>query len=256
MFEPAPSIPSLFDLITVDVADSSRAHAERLAQEGADEGTIVWARTQQEGIGRSGNYWMSGHRNLHCAIVLRPDDTFEICCQLSMVATICAAMAVSRQAEPLEEFRYRWPNDILLNQGKLAGITLSGEISNSRVNWMVVALNVNVFDHPKSKGLEAASMRGEGFQSYDRIALLEAYTREFLSWVNRWSDEGFQPIRQAWLFKGYQQGDLVSIKFGESSVSGVFKDIDPSGAIILETGSDVETISLSEFFGYDFHVKD
>ena len=133
----------------------------------------------------AGNYWMSGNRNLHCAIILRPEEAFETCCQLSLVATICAAMGISRQAEPLEELRYQWPNNITLNQGKVAGITLSGRLSGAVVQWMVVALNVNVYEHPHSEGFNAASMRGEGFQSFDRVQLLEAYTREFLSWINR-----------------------------------------------------------------------
>ena len=253
--ESVPSIPPLFDLITVDLADSSRAHAERLARKGAEEGTLVWAKGQREGVGRSGNHWMSGYRNLHCAIILRPEDSFETCCQLSLLATICAAMAISRQAEPLEEFRYHWPNDITLNQGKLAGLTLSGEISNSSVEWMVVALNVNVFDHPKSKGFDAASMRGEGFQSFDRIQLLEAYSREFLSWINRWSEEGFEPIRKAWLFKGHQIDDLVNVKLEHSCVKGTFKNIDSRGALKLETKGSTETITLSKFFSFDFSTK-
>ncbi len=252
MTEHVPNIPALYELVTLDVTDSSRAHAERLAQRGADEGTLVWAKAQQEGIGRSGKYWMSGNRNLHCAIILRPEEDFESCCQLSLIATICAAMAISRQAEPLEEFRYRWPNDITLNRGKLAGITLSGEVANSLVEWIVVALNVNVYDHPKSKGFEAASMRGEGFQSFDRVQLLEAYTREFLSWLNRWSDEGFESIRRAWLFKGHQKNDLVNLNLGDSHIQGVFKNLDSKGAVTLESNNNTETITLPRFFSYDF----
>ena len=256
MIEALPDIPALYELITLDVTDSTRAHAERLARNGADEGTLVWAKAQQQGIGRSGRYWMSGNRNLHCAIVLRPEDDFETCCQLSLIATISAAMAISRQAEPLEEFRYRWPNDITLNQGKLAGITLSGQVSNSIVEWMIVALNVNVFNHPKSKGLEAASMRGEGFQSFDRVQVLEAYTRELLSWLNRWSDEGFAPIRKAWLFKGHKVTEPVAINLGDTCIKGAFRNLSSNGAITLETESSTETITLADFFSLDFSFLD
>ena len=252
MFETTPDIPRLYDLIAVDSTDSSRAHAERLAKEGAEEGTIVWTKSQREGLGRAGNYWMSGNRNLHCAIILRPEESFKVCCQLSLLTTVCAAMGISRQAEPLEEFRYRWPNDITLNQGKVAGITLSGRLSGAVVKWMVVALNVNVYDHPLSKGFDAASMRGEGFQSFDRVQLLEAYTREFLSWINRWSEEGFEPIRKAWLFRGHQKNDQVRIRLGQSNIVGTFNELDPTGAIKLATHTNTETIKLPDFFRPDF----
>ena len=134
MTEQTPNLPGLYDLVVLESTDSSRAHAERLARDGADEGTLVWAKSQYEGIGRNGRYWMSGHSNLHCSIILRPEENFEICCQLSLLATVCAAIAISRQAEPLKEIRYRWPNDVLLNQGKVAGITLSGKLSGFQVD--------------------------------------------------------------------------------------------------------------------------
>lgn len=252
MPENAPNLPRLYELVTLERTDSSRAHAERLAARGSEEGTLVWAKSQEKGIGRKGNYWMSGNRNLHCALILRPKENLETCCQLSLLATVCAAMAISRQAEPLEEFRYRWPNDIVLNQGKVAGITLSGHVSDCLVDWLVVALNVNVYDHPHSKGLDAASMRGEGFR-FDRIRLLEDYSREFLSWLNRWSDEGFEPIRKAWMFKGHEKNDEVKIKMGEQTLSGAFEDIKPDGAMLVKTKNNSEIIGLSQFFSPDFH---
>lgn len=252
MPENTPNLPGLYELIAVDSTDSTRAHAERLAHDGADEGTLVWTRSQRKGIGRKGNYWMSGNRNLHCAIILRPLEDLEKCCQLSLLATIAVMMAMSRQAEPLEEFRYRWPNDVKLNQGKVAGITLGGKMCGSTVDWMVVALNVNVYEHPYSKGFEAASMRGEGFESFDRVRLLEAYSREFLSWLNRWSEEGFEPVRRAWLFKGYEKDDPVDIELEQSTISGTFQAMESNGAIRLATDNNTDTIMLSDFFRPDF----
>ena len=252
MSEHAPNLPGLYELVAVDSTDSGRAHAERLARDGAEEGTLVWTRSQREGIGRKGKHWMSGNRNLHCAIILRPQEDLETCCQLSLLATIAATMAMSRQAEPLQEFRYRWPNDVKLNQGKVAGITLSGRMSGSAVDWMVVALNVNVYEHPYSKGFEAASMRGEGFPSFDRVQVLEAYSREFLSWLNRWSEEGFEPVRKAWLFKGYEKDDPVDIELERSTISGTFQAIESNGAIRLATDGNTDTILLSDFFKSDF----
>lgn len=254
MPDSVPNLPGLYDLITLESTDSARAHAERLASQGADEGTLVWARSQREGLGRRGNYWMSGQRNLHCAIILRPEYDFEQCCQLSLLCTICIAAAMSLQAEPLEEFRYRWPNDVLLNRGKVAGMTLSGKRSGSGVDWMVVASNVNVYEHPQSKGLEAASMRGEGFQSFDRERLLEAYAREFLSWINRWSDAGFEPVRRTWSFAGHQKGDPVGIKLGERLVAGEFENMDGKGSVSVSAAGNTEKIMLSEFFETDFHT--
>ncbi len=252
MIETKPSIPSVYDLVILETADSSRAHAERLAAAGADEGTLIWAKSQRRGIGRSGQSWMSGNRNLHCSIILRPEEDLDTCCQLSLLASICAALAISRQAEPLEELRYRWPNDVLLNQGKVAGITLSGKVTGPQVDWLVVALNVNVYGEPDSKGLKASSLRGEGFQSHDRVLLLEAYTREFLSWINRWSEEGVGPVTKEWLFRGHQYRDPVSLKIGDDVISGSFEKMHSDGSIELANAPGIEKVGLIDFFTAEF----
>ena len=254
MTERQPDLPGLYDLVTIEKTDSAVAQAQRLARKGADEGTVVWAKAQQEGIGRKGNYWMSGSRNLHCALVLRPEYDFASCCQISLLTCVCTAMAIARQAEPLEEIRFRWPNDVLLNRGKVAGITLSGELdARGRPGWMVVGVNVNVHEYPSSRGFSAASMRDEGFQDPDRVALLEAYTREFLSWINRWAEEGLAPVRKAWLTKSPDAGEAATLRLGDLMISGKYRQLDQSGALeIIDESSRVRTITLEQFFRQDF----
>lgn len=254
MTERQPDLPGLYDLVVIEKADSAVAQAQRLARKGADEGTLVWAKAQQEGVGREGNFWMSGNRNLHCALVLRPEDDFASCCQISLLNCICTAMAIARQAEPLEEIRFRWPNDVLLNRGKVAGMTLSGELdARGRPGWMVVGVNVNVHECPSSRGFSAASMRGEGFRDPDRVALLEAYAREFLSWINRWADEGFAPVRKAWLTKSPDEGEVTKVRLGDLVVSGKYHQLDESGSLhIFDESSSIRTVTLEHFFRQDF----
>ncbi len=246
--------PPLYELVVVDQTDSARAHAERLAAQGADEGTLVWAKSQTEGLGRNKRFWMSGYQNLHLGLVLKPEQTFDIACQVSLVATICTAMAIAEQAEPMAELRYRWPNDVLLNRGKVAGITLSGSLGSGNMpEWMVLGVNVNVFDHPNSLGFDSASMRGEGFESYDRVPLAETFCRQFLSWLNRWADDGFAPIRRAWLMRA--QGDplLQTIKLQDTEITGTFDDMDEHGTLTLQTDEHLKrSIALAAFFQPDF----
>ena len=252
-FEPPP----LYEPVIVERADSARAHAERLAHQGAEEGTIVWAKAQNEGLGRNSQRWISGSKNLHLAIILRPDEQFEIVCQLSLVATICAAIALAEQAEPMSELRYRWPNDVLLNRGKVAGITLSGVLKNDNdVEWMVVGVNVNVWEQPNSLGFDSASMRGEGFEMHDRVQLAVAFCRQFLSWGDRWANEGFDPIRKAWLARG--RGDPLphTIKLASETKRGAFENIDQEGSLILRiTETRCEKVRLCDFFRPDFTAR-
>ncbi len=247
------NVPRVLDLITLERPDSARAHAERLARDGAEEGTLVWALGQSNATGRAGNTWMSGNHNLHCALVLRPDLPIVECCQLALLATVACSIAMAEQAEPLIELRYRWPNDVLLNRGKVAGISLRGALRGGDVAWLVLGLNVNVFDHPPVKGFAAASMREEGFQQHDREVLLSAYSRELVSWLGRWSDEGFAPVKKAWLARGQGENIPYEFKLPDRTVSGTFAELCDNGDVIIKTtGSARQRIALTNFFARDF----
>ena len=236
----------------MDKTDSARAHAERLARQDADEGTVVWAKTQNAGIGRDGKYWISGYQNLHCAMILRPEHPYAEYCQLSLLATICAALAISRQAQPMEALHFRWPNDVLLNGGKVAGICLSGKRLGDGVGWLVLALNVNVYDHPDSQGFTGASMRGEGFNSFDRVQVLEAYTREFLSGINRWAETGFGSLRSQWMMRSLDSSAPICLRWSEGEMAGVAKDLLEDGSLILYSQDNEHTVALGDFFASDF----
>lgn len=255
MTEAVPDLPGLYELIAVEKAGSARGHAEALAISGAEEGTLVWVKKQTEGVGRKGNYWISGENNLHCAVILRPDDSFEICCQLGLLAGVCVSQAITMIGEPMEELRLGWPNDVYLNRGKVAGINLSGESSpDGRINWMVVSLNVNAYQHPTSLGFSTASLRGEGFESFDRVTLLEGFAREFLAWLDRWANQGLAPIRKAWLWRGDWTDQEHAVDYLGHRYTGVFESLEDNGALKLRTQQGIKSFELDEFFRSDFRV--
>lgn len=251
-----PNLPGLYELVVVEEADSARAHAERLAAQGADEGTLVWVKKQTEGLGRTGKYWISGEKNLHCAVILRPEDSFNVCCQLSLLAAVCACQAITLVGEPMEELRLGWPNDIYVNRGKVGVVHLSGELDgDDQVNWMVVSLNINTFSHPGSLGFTASSLRGEGFEDFERVGLLEGFAREFLAWLNRWADDGLEPVRKAWLWRGDWQDEERSVALHGRELRGTFESMADDGALKLKTAQGIITLSLDEIYRPEFEVN-
>lgn len=250
-----PDLPGLYELVIVDEADSARAHAERLAGRGANEGTLVWVKKQTAGLGRRGKYWISGDKNLHCAVILRPEDSFEVCCQLSLLAAVCACQAITLVGEPMEELRLGWPNEIFLNRGKVGVIHLSGELDGEdRVNWMVVSVNINTFSHPTSLGFSASSLKGEGFEEYERITVMEGFAREFLAWLNRWADQGLEPVRKAWLWRGDWQDNERSVELDGRVIQGTFESLAHDGALKLDTKEGIMTITLADFYRPEFQT--
>lgn len=246
MNENNPDLPGLYELVIVDSTDNVRAHAERLAAGGAGEGTFVWVKQQKQEPGRQG--WVPGDRNLHCAIVLRPEEPFHACCELGLLTTVCVGQAITVVGEPMEELRFGWPTDIYLNRGKVANIQLSGELdTEQRVNWMVISVNVNTFEHPPSLGFTASSLKGEGFETFERVVVMEYFAREFLSWLNRWAEEGLDPVRKAWLWRGDWTDAERSVNYKGQTLTGVFDALDENGALKLRTRKGIMTCDLVDF---------
>lgn len=251
-----PDLPGLYELVVMETTDSARAQAEQLAAGGAEEGTFVWAKQQTHEVGHRGKRWIPGDQNLHCAIVLRPDDRFDVCCQLSLLAGVCIGQAITVIGEPMEELRLGWPNDVYLNRGKVANVQLSGEIdADDRVSWMVVSVNVNTTEHPSSLGFAASSLKGEGFETFDRMVLMECFAREFLAWLNRWAEEGLDPVRRAWLWRGAWTDAERSVECNGRVYSGTFEALDENGALKLKMQQGIMSLELVDFHRPEFQLR-
>ena len=94
---PRPTLSSALSLVALDTVDSTNEEARRRAQDGAADGTVVWAKAQTSGRGRRGRKWVSEPGNLYCSIIVRPHYPASVAMQLSFVAA--TAVAVSQVME-------------------------------------------------------------------------------------------------------------------------------------------------------------
>jgi BirA family biotin operon repressor/biotin-[acetyl-CoA-carboxylase] ligase len=227
-------LPPAYRLVVLDSVDSTNEEAKRRARAGAEDGTLVWARTQAHGRGRGGRRWTSPPGNLYLSIVLQPDCAPARAAQLSFVAALGAGAALGQVMPPMAEVKYKWPNDILLNGRKAGGILLETEsVARDRLEWLVLGVGINVAEHPADAAYPATSLRNEGAEDVTVEMVLEAFARHFLSWVNRWVDDGFEPVRLAWRGEARGIGGPVAVRLPEAELAGTFEDIDADGALLL-----------------------
>ena len=136
----APVLPDGWSLVALDSVGSTNDEAARLADAGAREGTVVWAREQTGGRGRRGRHWVSPVGNLYSSTVLRPDCVAQRAAELGFAA----ALAVSDIVPTGREVRVKWPNDVMVDGGKVAGILLESSIGQGgrveHVGFVVVRL--------------------------------------------------------------------------------------------------------------------
>lgn len=230
------NLPPAYRLVVFDEVDSTNDEAKRLAEAGAGDGTLVWAEAQRRGRGRRGAEWLSPPGNLYVSLVLRPDCAPVEALQLSFAASLALVGGLSALVPPLAEVTCKWPNDVLLNHRKVAGLLLeSSTTTDDRLDWLVLGMGVNVASAPRDLPYPATSLHAEGCGPVTAAEVLEGFSRHFLTWVNTWLDDGFAPLRDAWLLRAEGKDDEITVNLEGESFSGRFVDIDAAGALIVET---------------------
>lgn len=246
-----PILPSAYELIVVDKVDSVLAEAARRAAAGADEGTLVWARSQTSARTRR-HPWDAPAGNLHCAVIIRPDFDNQRSQQLCAVATIAAGSAIAEVVAPMTGMGLHWPGDLLIN-GLLAGhVQLAAPAGDGgRWPWLVVALSVNVAQHPQNPEPEqfnSIHASGESEQ-VTTTEVLELFTRHFLRWINIWADDGFKPVRDEWMLRARDVGFPRALPFDHGHYMGINRGIGEHGELLLDTGAaQAITLSIAEYF--------
>jgi len=221
-------------------------NAEGLVRLQRGETFPVWlvADIQTAGRGRRGRPWTSELGNLFATLVLPNPAPAANLAQLCFVAGLAlrdAVLAAAPQIAP-DRLVMKWPNDLLLDGGKLAGILVEGASDSSGKGAAVIGFGVNCLHHPDDLPYRATSLEEAGAPTApDR--LLEALDQAMAVRLNQWnSGSGFPAIRQDWMRHALGMGDQVSVKVGEREVVGRFESIDARGAMMLRRRDGVAEI--------------
>ncbi len=245
-------LPPAYKLVALDEVDSTNDEARRLAEEGAEEGTLVWGLSQRKGRGRRDRDWASPEGNLYLSLLLRPDCPPREAAQLSFVAAMALAGALTMLAPPHSRIDFKWPNDVLLNERKVAGILLEASTTGpNALDWLIVGMGVNVASAPDDPAFPATSLRAEGCGEVTPGEVLEGFARHFLTRVSSWVEDGFAPLREEVMRYAKGVGEEITVKLGDEAIEGIFADIDATGALIVElVDGSLRTVHAGDvFFG-------
>jgi BirA family transcriptional regulator, biotin operon repressor / biotin---[acetyl-CoA-carboxylase] ligase len=238
----APVLPDGWTLVALDTVGSTNDEAAQRADAGAPEGTVVWSREQTGGRGRRGRHWASPVGNLYTSTILRPDCPAQRATELGFAA----ALAVADIVPAGREVRVKWPNDVLVDGGKIAGILLESAIGQTgQVQHVVAGIGVNVGFAP-----QLPEMRYPGSALGGSVeAALEKLAAALAARLAEWRREGFETLRAAWLAKAGPLGAEVDVKLGEGLVRGRFAGLDREGALLLDTATGPRKIVSGELLG-------
>lgn len=232
-------LPPGFVLHAFDTVGSTNDEARRLAEAGAAEGQVVFAKEQTRGRGRYGRHWQSPPGNLYASVLLRPGRPPGEAAQLSLLAGLALAEAIERFAPPALELALKWPNDVLVRGAKTAGVLLESE-GDGKSGWVIVGSGVNIEHCPADVPYPATALRREGFPAaVGPPDLLEAYLERLAAWLARWRADDWSDIRAAWRARSYGLGHDIRLRLAKEELSGRFVDLTCSGSLLLEQADGV-----------------
>lgn len=217
---------------------STSAELQRLAEEGAPEGTVVLADTQSGGRGRRGRVWHSPPgRGIYFSVLLRPRQLGPAgAVPVTLVAAVAAARELRQTAGV--PVAVKWPNDLLVGPKKLGGILTEAKIKGDRLQHLVLGIGLNVnhlgSDFPADLRARATSLRLESNRVFERPALFLALLERVLRDCRLFFQTGFAPFRQPWIEMSATLGNTVTLDRAGGKLRGKAVDLDPAGALLVE----------------------
>ncbi|QIB35665.1 biotin--[acetyl-CoA-carboxylase] ligase [Ancylobacter pratisalsi] len=208
------------------------------------------AERQTGGRGRRGRPWTSEPGNLYASLLLVDAGPAARLPELCFVAALGLYDAV-RAVTGIDPLRIglKWPNDVLIDGAKLAGILLEGTVLPDGRSATVIGFGVNCAHHPLDTPYPTTDLSAAGYPTRPS-ELLDALDVALRDRLDEWAQgAGFAQTREAWVRRAPGLGHEVRVRFGEREAYGVFEALDFSGAMILRRADGArETISAGDVF--------
>jgi len=238
--------------IALPETDSTNAEGFRQAA-GLDRPTWILAGLQTAGRGRRARPWVSPQGNFHGTLVLKPSEPPETVALRSFAAALALRDALVALTGLPASFTLKWPNDVLLKDGKLAGILLESVGLGGPNPVLCIGIGVNLIAAPDATLVEPGatppvSLLTETGLCLTPEAFLKALAPAYAAWETTFQTQGFAPLRTAWLTHAARLGEVIMARTGNLTRAGRFETIDASGNLILRTATETLAIAAAEVF--------
>ncbi len=238
--------------IDLDSVDSTMAEVRRQAGE-LPAPLWILSREQTKGTGRRGRVWETGAGNFSASLLMRPKAEPSQLALRSFVAALALFEALVTVTGREDIFALKWPNDVLLRGGKLAGILLESMPESGGGIGLIVGIGVNLKTLPEADALESRAVPPKSLAAETGITVspadfLNALAPAFARWENQLQTYGFTPIRTAWLTRAANLGLPITARVGNEEITGTFDTVDDSGALVLQASNGRRCIAAGDVF--------
>lgn len=235
---------------TFETLGSTMDEAFRLGMEGAPEGTLVCAESQTKGRGRLGRVWVSPKgKGIYCSLILRPQLPPTQMSQMTLMTAVALAEAVKKVTGI--QAAIKWPNDLLIENRKLAGILTELRAEVDRVQFVIVGIGLNI-NATHSQLLDSAtSLKIEAEHPFNRVQVLQEILISLEIWYNKILQGKFEEVLAYSRKYSATLKKRVRVQGTGGQVEGQAMAIDDDGALLIRqddgrviktTAGDVTTV--------------
>lgn len=237
------------NIFSFDRVGSTNVIAHKYAERGEPDGTLILAERQTAGKGRLGRNWHSpAKRGVYMSLIIRPEIPPTSAPGLSLVAALSVAQAL--RDYPRIKAAIKWPNDVLHDGRKLAGVLTELSAEVDRVKYVIIGIGINVNhelqEFPEELREKATSLKIVKQQHIDRVQIVRAVLLRLENHYHEYVKHGFKRLLKT--IKSYSCviGRQVVFNSGDEARSGKAIDIDPHGLLVVEVNGRKTLLSSGE----------
>ncbi len=212
--------------------------------------TWILGLRQTNGRGRRGRPWADPHGNLSSTLIFKPAATPADGAKRSFLAALALYEALAIYVDRTR-LGLKWPNDVLLDGCKIAGILLESSGTAERLEWLSIGIGVNLAHAP-----ERAPDADFGPISLAEACAVHVTPKDFLTVLadtyatqeDKLAYFGFERIREDWLRHAIKLGEMITARLPKENISGIFETIDIEGNLVLLTGRGHVTVTAADVY--------
>lgn len=212
--------------------------------------TWIMAHVQTEARGRRGRRWLTPSGNLSATLVFKPNGNHAAAAQRSFLAANALYNALALYV-PAEKLSLKWPNDVLLDGGKVAGILLETSGLSAQISYLSIGFGVNLCAAPagvKDAAFPPVSLTSAGGKAVTPEDFLTALAAAFAAQETLLATYGFTRIRADWLKHAARLGEVITARTSRSEITGIFETINEDGNLVLLTDTGPQTIPAADVY--------
>lgn len=215
---------------------STQTFAHKEALDGAPNGTVIIANEQTSGKGRIDHHWHSqNEKGIWLSMILRPNLLPYQAPQLTLLTATVIADVIHRLTKLKPQIK--WPNDILMNRKKIAGILTEMQAEQDQILYVVIGIGLNILhtkdDFPNDISDKATSLKIETNKQWKLKPFIQEILTTFEKKYETYIDQGFPTVKKEWEFYGFRLNEKIQIQTKNAKWNGRFLGIAEDGALIV-----------------------